>query len=60
MRKVFNMVSRFISKEVNSGFNSRIHTRLTKGQAMVRGRDAALKEMKILRKMREARKKESI
>ena len=47
------MVSRFISKDSN--FKSAV--RLTKGQAMVRGRDAALRDREILRKRREARKK---
>lgn len=51
------MVSRFISKDANNGFNFKSHARLTKGQAMVRGRDAALKDGEILRKRREARKR---
>ena len=46
------MVSRFISKDSNS----KSAVRLTKGQAMVRGRDAALKDGEILRKRRESRK----
>lgn len=46
------MVSRFISKGVDVDFNSQIPNRLTKGQAMVRGRNAALKDREILREKR--------
>lgn len=44
------MVSRFISKQINSDLNFEIPGRLTKGQAMIRGRNAALKDKEILHK----------
>jgi len=44
------MVSRFISKGVNKNLNTQTPARLNKGQAMVRGRDAALRDREVLRK----------
>lgn len=49
------MVSRFISKEVNNDLNSKNPTRLTKGQAMIRGRNAARNDSKILREKHRSR-----
>ncbi|MBQ8018277.1 MAG: hypothetical protein IJ258_09275 [Methanobrevibacter sp.] len=46
------MVSRFISKGLNKSLNAQTPARLNKGQAMVRGRDAALKDREVLRRKR--------
>ena len=47
------MVSRFIVRNDYIEFNSRDSPRLNKGQAMLRGRRAAIKDTKNLRKRRE-------
>lgn len=46
------MVSRFIVRNDDIGFNSRDSPRLNKGQAMLRGRKAAIKDAKHLRERR--------
>lgn len=49
------MVSRFISK-VNHDLDSKTPSHMTKGQAMLRGRNAALKDAETIRKMRKAKR----
>lgn len=50
------MVSRFISKQVNSDLNYKAPKRLTKCQAMMRGRNAAIRDIELLRKRRKTSK----
>lgn len=47
------MVSRFIVKDENISSNSPHSSRLNKGQAMLRGRNAAKKDAQRLRERRE-------
>ena len=47
------MVSKFIVRNDDIGVNSKDSHRLNKGQAMLRGRRAAIKDAKHLRKRRE-------
>ena len=50
------MVFRFVSKQVNYDICSEIPKRVSKCQAMQRGRTAALKDMESICKMRKTRK----
>lgn len=47
------MVSRFIVRNGDINHNSRDSSRLNKGQAMLRGRNAAIKDARRLRERRE-------
>ena len=52
-----HMAFRFISK-VNYDLDSKTSSRMTKLQAMQRGRNAALKDEETIRQMRKAHKKD--
>ena len=46
------MISKFIVRDEDIICNSRDSSRLNKGQAMLRGRNAAVKDSKIIRERR--------